>query len=66
MGKIFGAYTDIPWKLDSVWRKGNGNSFLFSLRDCSYFVKLKCLDKDHEICDQYLCDFGNGYGFKLL
>ena len=63
MSKIFGAYTDIPWKLDSVWRKGNGNSFLFSLRDDSNFVKLQCLRKDYEIYDEFLCDFGNGRGF---
>jgi hypothetical protein len=65
MGKIFGAYTDIPWKLDSGWKTGNGNSFLFSLRDDSNFVKLRCLKKDREIYDGDLCDFGNGCGFKL-
>jgi hypothetical protein len=34
-GRFFGAYTDIPWKSDDFGEhiKGNGNSFLFSLRD---------------------------------
>ena len=32
-GKFFGAYTDIPWESNGGWKKGNSNSFLFSLRD---------------------------------
>ena len=34
-GKFFGAYTDIPWEssFPGKHKYGNGNSFLFSLRD---------------------------------
>ena len=40
MGKVFGAYTDIPWSSDGGYKKGNGNTFLFSLRDDLNFKKL--------------------------
>ena len=43
MGKIFGGYTDIPWKSFGSVKKGNGNSFIFSLREDFNFVKLRCL-----------------------
>ena len=46
MGKIFGGYTDIPWKEEGEWVEGNCNSFIFSLRDDFNFVKLRCLRKD--------------------
>ena len=45
MGKVFGAYTDIAWKNDNAWVNGNGNSFVFSIRNDFNFVKLKCLKK---------------------
>ena len=45
MGKIFGCYTDIAWQNSGLWKYGNGNTFVFSLRDDLNFVKLKCLNK---------------------
>ena len=45
MGKIFGAYTDIPWSSKRGSKNGNGNTFIFSLKDDFNFDKLKCLDK---------------------
>ena len=44
-------------------KPGNGNSFVFSLRDDLSFVKLKCLKKEYEVCHDRnsLCIFGN-YG----
>jgi hypothetical protein len=45
MGRIFGAYTDISWLSNGEYKNGNGNTFIFSLRDDFNFVKLKCLDK---------------------
>ena len=44
MGKIFGAYTDIPWQDNGGCKNGNGNSFVFSLRDDFNFKKLKCFN----------------------
>ena len=49
MGKIFGAYTDIGWKNNGGWANGNGNSFVFSLRDDFNFVKLRCFKKEKEV-----------------
>ena len=49
MGKIFGGYTDISWKFSCGSLRGDGNSFVFSLRDDDNFVKLRCLNKDREI-----------------
>ena len=44
MGKVFGAYTDIARLNNNMgWADGNGNSFVFSLRDDFNFIKLKCL-----------------------
>ena len=48
-GKVFGAYTDILWSSKKGWKSGNGNSFIFSLRDDFKFVQLKCLDKSNEV-----------------
>ena len=31
--KIFGGYTDIPWKNLNYMKKGNGNSFIFSFSE---------------------------------
>ena len=49
MGKVFGGYTDISWKDNGGCKNGNGNSFVFSLRDDFNFVKLKCLYKSKEV-----------------
>ena len=68
MGKIFGGYTDIPWELGGGFKKGNGNSFLFSLRENSNFVKLNCMNKEKEVkhISNCLCHFGgDGKGFRL-
>ena len=55
--KIFGGFTDIDWKSNGGFIKGNGNSFIYSLRDDSNFVKLKCLKKEYEVfhSSNYLC-----------
>ena len=66
MGRIFGAYTDISWQKYGGYKNGNGNSFIFSLRDDLNFVKLKCLKKSKEVenyenfltCIGY---YGNGF-----
>ena len=47
--KIFGEFTDIDWTSELGNKSGNGNSFIFSLRDDSNFVKLKCLNKKSEV-----------------
>ena len=68
MGRIFGGYTDISWKKTGNGKDGSGNSFVFSLRDDSNFVKLKCLDKRREVCHvfYYLTAFGYyGSGFII-
>jgi len=44
MGNVFGAFTDISWKNNNEWVIGNGNTFVFSLRDDNNFIKLKCLN----------------------
>ena len=49
MGRVFGAYSDISWSSKNECKDGNGNSFVFSLRDDFNFVKLKCLDKSKEV-----------------
>ena len=57
--RIFGGYTDIAWTNNGNFKKGNGNSFIFSLDDLS-FVKLKCLKKDVEVChNSSVLRFGN-------
>ena len=48
-GKVFGAYTDIPWSSEGGYKSENGNSFIFSLIDDFNFVQLKCLDKSSEV-----------------
>ena len=62
MGKVFGAYTDISWTSNIEWKNGNGNTFIFSLRDDFNFVKLKCLNNKYEIfnCGGYLTAIGSG------
>ena len=37
MGKIFGGYTDISWTSGGSYKKGNGNSFIFTLRNDENF-----------------------------
>ena len=49
MGKVFGCYTDIAWKNNGGWKNGNGNTFIFSLRDDYNFAKLKCMNKKNEV-----------------
>ena len=41
--KIFGGFTDIEWKSSGGYESGNGNSFVYSLRNDLSFVILKCL-----------------------
>ena len=71
MGKIFGAYTDIPWQSNGGnygWVNGHGNSFVFSLIDDFNFVKLRCLKKEMEVYHHtgYLCVFGeSSSGFHI-
>ena len=48
MGKVFGCFTDIAWKNSGGYISGNGNTFVFSLRDDFNFVKLKWLNKYYE------------------
>ena len=69
MGKVFGAYTDIPWSSEEGYKNGNGNTFIFSLRDDFNFVKLKCLDKRKEVYHdaEYLTCIGlHGSGFCIF
>ena len=50
MGKVFGCFTDIAWTNNRDWvSDGNGNTFVFSLRDDFNFVKLNCLNKTYEV-----------------
>ena len=68
MGRIFGAYTDIPWQNNGNRKEGNGNTFVFSLRDNFNFVKLKCLNKSNEVFhrNDYLTAIGyDGSGFWI-
>ena len=41
MGRVFGGFTDIPWQTEGDWKYGDGNTFIFSLRDDFNFVKIK-------------------------
>ena len=69
MGKLFGAYTDISWQENGGWKNGNGNSFVFSLRDDFNFVKLKCLNNIDEVYhnSNFLTMIGAGAsGFYIL
>ena len=68
MGRVFGGFTDISWELDSGnFKEGNGNSFIFSVRDDQNIVKLKCLKKEKEVYhkQQFLSSFGGTCGFRL-
>ena len=68
MGKVFGAYTDIPWESSGGTKSGQGNTLIFSLREDSNFVKLKCLDNTGEVYhhEEYLTAIGYDYsGFWL-
>ncbi len=51
---------------DEVWKNGNGNSFVFSLRDDFNFVKLRCLKKEFEVyhlasCLIYIGNSASGF-----
>jgi len=68
MGKVFGAYSDIPWSSKKGYKNGNCNTFIFSLRDDNNFVKLKCLDNTWEVfhCSQNLTMIGRAFcGFWI-
>ena len=42
MGRVFGGFTDIPWQSEGDhFKYGDGNTFIFSLRDDFNFVKIK-------------------------
>lgn len=41
--RIFGSYTNIPWKKDPQWKFDVGESFLFSVRNDGTIKKLKFL-----------------------
>ena len=61
MEKIFGAYTDIPWKSAyGYFIEGSANSFLFIVRD-DKLIKIRCTNKNKEVLHQkdWLCCFGN-------
>ena len=68
MGKVFGAYTDISWLSNGEYKNGNGNTFIFSLRDDFNFVKLKCLNKSSEVYhykDSLTCFGSFSSGFSI-
>ena len=60
MGKIFGAYTDISWQINGGDKNGNGNTFVFSIRDDFNFEKFKCQNKSNEVnhSESYLTAIG--------
>ena len=49
MGCIFGGYTDIDWTSEMKELIGGNNSFIFSIRNDSSIVKLKCMKEKNEI-----------------
>ena len=57
----------MPWDSSGDWKQGNGNSFIFSLREDSNFVKLKSLNKSKEVYHEksWLCSFGNSDGIII-
>ena len=58
-----GWYTDICWTFNEygAWKEGNGNSFIFALKDDKELIKLRCKKKNEEIiiCDDLLSSFGD-------
>jgi len=68
-GKIFGAYTDIPWTSGEYKKKvaGKGNSFLWSIDTNSKMYKFKCLEPDAEVYHyaDRLPVFGQGHFLHL-
>jgi hypothetical protein len=66
--KIFGGFTDVPWESSGSQKKGNGNSFIYSLREDLRFVKLKCLDKNKEIYHSsvQISNFGDNGNYILI
>ena len=41
-GRIWGAFTDIPWKSDGEFAKANGNTFCFCFEQDNDLIKLMC------------------------
>ena len=60
MVKVFGAFTDVGRSNYNGKIDGNGNKFVFSLRDDFNFVKLRCLNKIDEFYHHpdYMCFIG--------
>lgn len=66
-GRVFGCYTDIPWKNDSQWQRGAGESFLFSVRDDGQVKKLPYMNKDdNEIAHHGSALLLAGCGYDLF
>ena len=62
--RIFGGYTNIAWTIDGKgYKKGNGSSFIFSLKDDHSFLISKSLIKDHEV---YHGSQGIAFGYDNL
>lgn len=68
-GKVFGAYTDIPWTSGEYKKKvaGKGNSFLWAMDTNNKMVKFKCLKPDAEVYHyaDRLPVFGEGHFLHL-
>lgn len=68
-GKIFGAYTDIPWTSGQYKNKvaGKGNSFLWTVDPSNKVCKFKCLKPDAEVYHyaDRLPVFGDGHFLNL-
>lgn len=68
-GRVFGGFTDIPWKSTSELRRvpGAGNSFLFCIDERGSLHKFKCLRPEHEVYHAlYLFPvFGDGHFLYL-
>ena len=66
--QIFGAYTDVPWTSTQGFKEGNGNSFIFSLREDLNFVKLKCINKEKEVYHdiKFMFSFGECGNLTVL
>jgi hypothetical protein len=68
-GKVFGAYTDIPWTSGEYKKKvaGKGNSFLWAIDSKNKVAKFKCLKPDAEVYHyaDRLPVFGEGHFLHL-
>ena len=47
--KVFGGFTDIPWKSSGAAEKSNGNTFLFTINKNDTIHKLKCIPGKTEV-----------------